>query len=99
MPCVVGHAANHNDVMCASCDMHELASWASLSIHDAPRYTCWQGMCMYQTTSNKIDHFTFHVLNNENANTNMLMAMRTRLISMRTSQDLFSNTYRVPIPK
>ena len=59
MPCVVAHAANPNDVMCTSCDMHEPASWASLSIHDAPQYMYCHGVHMCCMTCTKINHFTF----------------------------------------
>ena len=51
---------------------HMLASWPSLSIHDALKITYWHDVHMYQMTSTKLKASNFHALNNENANENML---------------------------
>ena len=59
MPCVVACAVNPNDVMHGLHDTHALASQASLSIYDMPKFNCWQFMQACQPTSNKINHLTF----------------------------------------
>ena len=59
MPCVVAHATNTNDVICASHDMHAPASWPSLDIYDAPEFTYWHAIHVSQMTSTKINCSTF----------------------------------------
>ena len=50
---------NTNDIMNASCAVHTLASQPSLDVKDMPEITYWCAIYVSQTTSTKINHFTF----------------------------------------
>ena len=59
MPCIVAHAVNTNDVMCASCDMYALASWSPLGKYDMPKLLIDIPFMPAEWTSTKINHLTF----------------------------------------
>ena len=59
MPHVIAHAMNTNDVMHASHDMCTQASQLSLDMYDTLEVTYWHAIHASQTTSTKINHFTF----------------------------------------
>ena len=59
IPHVITHAMNTNDVMCASCAMHPLASQPSLDTDNTLEVTYWHAIHMSQTTITKINCFTF----------------------------------------
>ena len=59
IPCGVACAMNSNDLMCASCNMLMLASQLSLDIYDLLEITYWLAIHVSETTSTKINCFTF----------------------------------------
>ena len=59
MPPVVTHAANTNDTMHASCDMHVPSSWPSLDKYYVPENSSMPAIHVSQMTSTKINCIAF----------------------------------------